>query len=394
MLHRALLSQPAAAPAPRAAEAPFPAWMIPATRISWYVGSASIPGMSQSAVQDDNGNWVDPQTGRRYANADNPATAGAGVLQFDLLQASNNFVAVSARNWLTLDVNGSLTSSFITGYAGDARSIGDYWMNPAVLLAMPEQNEGGLIVRRRDYPLNGRNYKAIAIQNSAGGSYQRMTYDLETGLLLVGSGRTVGAAQRQIGPNGQIFTGEGVTTITSTVLQDLRQMQLPWANDPAPNFVRQNWQAQYKGTHATAIPGTEGLNIPPSQLDVVATATRVDERAVVLKYQTSVQAPYAQPQQSETARCTGAAMIGGLWINPRSLAQLQPGAVIDEDRITRVRTSFVGVQNNIATIVEQSVNDSMAYSYDMQSGLLVGAASQQKSGVATMTAQVQLVGQR
>lgn len=372
----------------------FPAWMKPGVRVTWYVGSASIPGMSSAAVQDDNGNWIDPQTGQRYANVDNPSTGGAGYLQQDILQASDNFIATSARNWLMLDTNGVLTSGPITGYVGDAQALGDFWIHPAKLAAMQEQDQGGLRIRRLVYPLNGRNFNAIAIQSTAGGGFTRTTYDLETGLLLVGSGRTVGKAQQQIQPDGKVWTGGGVTTITSTVLQDVREMKLPWATDPAPAFVRDGWQLQYAGTQQTAIPGTEGLNIPASQLVIEAATRQVGRFAVAMNVRSSLQMPYSQPQQGEVLRCYGSGMVGGLWMNPQSIQRLGPGEVVDEDRITRVRTTFQGVQNNLAVIAEQGVNDASSYYYDLQSGMLVGVTAQQKSGVATITTQVQLRGQR
>lgn len=372
----------------------FPAWMKPGARVSWYVGSASIPGMSQTAVQDDNGNWIDPQTGQRYANADNPSSAGAGILQADILEASREFVAATVRNWLMVDVNGALSAGPITGWVGDGKALGEYWIHPAQLAAMPEQNQGGLLVRRRDYPLNGRNYNAVVVQNSAGGGFSRYTYDLETGLLLVASGRTVGAAQQQIQPNGNVFTGAGVTTITSTVLQDVRQLQLPFTDDAAPRFVQKGWQAQYRGGQRTSIQGVEENLVPTFSLSIDLTVERMGSRAAAVKYNTSLQLLNNPPQQSQIVRCTGAATIGGMWLNPASLQRLQPNAVIDEDRITKVRTVFQGVQNNVATILEQGPRDATAYYYDMQSGLLVGVSAEQTNGVGTTRTQVQLAGQR
>ena len=56
----------------------------PGTRITWYLGSATLNGVRSQLVQDDKGNWVDPQTGQRFSDQENPNAAGAGYLQFDI----------------------------------------------------------------------------------------------------------------------------------------------------------------------------------------------------------------------------------------------------------------------------------------------------------------------
>ena len=95
-----------------------------------------------------------------------------------------------------------------------------------------------------------------------------------------------------------------------------------------------------------------------------------------------------RPQENAVDRVAGAATTMPAWIGPATLAKLRPGTVVDDDPVTRFRTTFVGVQGGVATVVEEGPYDRYQGHYDVATGLLVGATSAQQNGVGQTQIQV------
>ena len=71
-------------------------------------------------------------------------------------------------------------------------------------------------------------------------------------------------------------------------------------------------------------------------------------------------------------RCFGSyTYVGGLSASPKALAAMQPNELLDEDKITGYRTTFAGVRDNVALIVETSPHETTEVAYDRQTGRLV-----------------------
>jgi hypothetical protein len=65
------------------------------------------------------------------------------------------------------------------------------------------------------------------------------------------------------------------------------------------------------------------------------------------------------PTDTRFSRCFGSAMFGGLWVPPAALRELRPNQVLDDDRVTKVRTTYGGVQGNAAVVVERGQRDTV-----------------------------------
>ena len=380
--------------APLPADAAVPEWLKPGTRVTWFVGSAQIPGVSSTLEEDENGNWVDPATNRRYSEQRSAGSGGAGFLQMDFVHAGPDGVAAEAHNHMLMDAtNGNTMSGFTTGYVGDLSALGDYWVNPARLAQLKVGRDGGVQILRGPYPLEGRVYQSVSIKTTTPSGYTRYTYDVVTGLCLVYSASTVGRATQTIDPtSGQVSPGAGAHTIVHTRLLGVRDLRLPWAAQPMPAWLKQGGRLEYSGTYGTVIPGAE---VPPQRLDLAVSIDRLTPGFGVAKLYSRLAPLYGnQPTESTSDRVVGGALMAPLYIAPAILRRLPADTVLDEDPITRVRTVFAGVQNNVATVVQRGPLESSQFGYDLDSGAMVVSGSQTQQGPATVQIQLRLAGRR
>jgi len=370
------------------AAASLPSWMQTGTRVTFYSGSASLPGVTTTLVEDDQGNWVD-QNGRRYSTQDQAGSAGAGYTQYDLAYVGDDGIAAQMNNYVFMDAQlGTTVLTTTQGYVGDRNGLGDVWIHPARLAAMQEQETRGFRVRRLRYPLNGREYDAITTQSTSAGGFMRTTYDLETGLLLVLSSSTVGRSVLTPNPNGTSSTAAGVTTIVSVRLIGVRRLQLPWAQQALPPWLQAGSQWHYRGTSRNSL--AEGL-LAPWAFEAVIGIDRREPHFATAKVTTRLDyGTGAAPQESASERVVASGLIGGLYVDPAVLERLQEQQVIDEDPVTRRRTFVAGRDGGTVTIRESGPLDLGSWTYDTRSGRLVGIGAQQRQGPATITIEAQI----
>lgn len=370
--------------APRgAAIAGFPEVLQPGLRVTYYMGSATLPGTRTQLVPNPDGTWTDPQ-GRKYSPQDIPSTGGGGFTQYDFVQVAQDCVAANATTFTFADANlQTTTRTSVQAFTGDGNGLGDVWLPPARLQAMVQQGTA----RRIQYPLDGRTFDAVIDDNRNANGFIRSTYDLATGLLLVYSSATTGAGVAT--PNGNTSTtGAGATTITSVVLRSVRQVQTPWNGQHLPEWLRQGSQYVYGGSIANSL--GEGVVAPWRFASQVAVTRRVGDCALLhiatqLDYGTG-----AAPQQGQSDRVQGPGSTTPLCIDPQRLRGLQQGQVLDQDPITHWSLTFAGSDGRYAQIVEQGPLDQQSFTYDLQSGMMVATTQVQKQGPATIRTELQL----
>ncbi|MBL9080001.1 MAG: PDZ domain-containing protein [Planctomycetes bacterium] len=378
---------PAAAPTPGPAGAigDLPAWLRTGARAIYFAGTATLPGVSTQLVPADDGSWVDGN-GRRYREDAVPSTGGGGLNQYDFVHVAPDCIAANLTSLVYADAGlQTVTRANVMAMVGDANGLADLWLPPAKLRAMAEQESPGQRVRRTRYPLLGRTFDAIVVQTRADSGYQRYTYDLDTGLMLVFSASSTGAAV--LTPNGdRAQTGAGATTIATVMLRDLRQLNLPWADQRAPQWLQDGQRFVYTGTLRNSL--AEGL--PPWRYEFTAAVQRRAGPAVLAQVTSSVDYGTGQAVPLEGSRVYGPGTVGNLWLDPSKLQGLQAGTVIDRDPTTGWQIAFVGSDGRHATIAEQGPLDQQSYTYDLQSGMLVATASRQQQGPATIAIDLQL----
>lgn len=365
----------------------FPAWLRPGARATYFSGVATLPGVSTQLVPDDNGGWRDGN-GRSYREDQVPGTGGGGYTQYDFVSVTPDCLGVMMSIHTFADAGlQQTTQTSSQPLLGDRNGLTDLWVPPAKLRALVEQQGGGLTVRRVKYPLNGRTFDAVVTQSKSDSGYQRYTYDLDTGLLLVFSASSTGAnVATRVG--NQIQQGAGGTTITSVVLRNVRTVQLPWTGQQAPQWLQQGKRLDYAGSlknslaEGTLAPWRYGLGLEVTERRGDCTIAKLQS---MLDYGTG-----AGPQTQDFQLLYGPASFANLFLDPRALQRLQRGQELDRDPVTGRRLVFVGSDGRTATIAEQGPLDQQSYSYDLQSGVLVATTLQQQQGPATITTQLQL----
>ena len=385
----AFIATLAAASASAAEPSPVPEWLKPGARVSYFQGSATIASDGQILVQDDKGNWVNV-AGQKFAVKDNPGTGGGGFTQLTIVAADARVVAAEMRTFVLIDPKGGRVSFASVGaLVGTPAALSDYWLSPASLAARPDSNEGGLSVHRMPYPLGGRTYNAIVVEMRSGTSYQRSTYDLETGLLLAASTSAVGAGGFVPNPNGTSSMKAGGSLITSTVLAGVRQLKLPWGDDARPEAIVRGARFDYRGTYSTVVAGS-----PPVSQAITTNLTFGEPGAQWAQARFGVALASllgGPPQTSVSDRVLGSWMTMPGWLQPKTIARLAPGTVVDEDPVTRFRTTYLGVRGDSAVVVEEGPFDRVEAAFDVRSGVLAAANNVQQNGLGQTQVRVERV---
>ena len=136
---------------PAAATAGAPPCIKPGTRLTYFGMSASIPGEYKQLVQDENGHWVDKNTGQRYGQQDVPSASGAGYNVVHVGHVGDGIVQVSSKLY-TLDTTTSrYMFSMGSGLVAHAGCAADYWIHPDVLKQVQEINSQGVKILRMPY---------------------------------------------------------------------------------------------------------------------------------------------------------------------------------------------------------------------------------------------------
>lgn len=360
-------------PRPGAGRA-LPEFLRPGLRISYSGGSSIVAGVGSKLIpaKDGKGRWVDPVTGKSYNEEDTKNSGGVGITQIDILYADEKVIVADVRNYLMVDLQKKLVSlSGATGITGTAGSLGDYWLNPATLARLEEGRTGQGRVTRLRYTADGREYDAVGIENDLANGYSHKIYDRVTGLLLSDSNATAGDSVSTINPvTGQTGKGKGSTVISHARFIGTRQVDLPWAKEPPPQWAAARGQRlELSGGYTAVLPSGP---LPGFPMSLTFEVDQPVGPAVVVKMTTRQGIGDNLPvQESTVARCFSAAGRGCLWLSPRVAQQLKPNTVIDEDAVVQYRTTYMGTQNGMAIVVEQGPLDVSQYGYDLRSGMLV-----------------------
>jgi hypothetical protein len=171
----------------------------------------------------------------------------------------------------------------------------------------------------------------------------------------------------------------------------VRDLALPWVKQGMPPWLEPGRRMHYRGTYSNSL--AEGL-LPPWGFEALVAVDRVTRGFATGSLVTRLDFGTGTPQESRSAIVSGAGVLGALFVDPAVLGRLAPGQVIDEDQITRRRTSVVGRDAGHVTIGEAGPIDSALWTYDTRTGMLVGVGAQQQQGPATITMRAQLADPR
>ena len=362
-----------------------PAWMKPGARASFWAGSASIASAGQILVPDPEGNWVSKSTGQKFAAADNPGAGGAGYQQFTIANMTGDTVVADFKQYLWNPETRACTIAIASGSVVSMRDGGELWQPPAKLAAMQPGNANGVRIVKGPYPLNGKTYNAVSICTATDSGGTRYCYDLDSGLLLSFGSATTGAGGMTPGPNGQSGWAAGNTMIVQILFVGVRQTNLPWTGQQAPRDLAQVRAVDFAGTYATAVANAGQVTWP---LTIHWDVTKVDE--ISLQLRTTMKVDYGNngmPQQPAVADRAGGTSL--LWVDPRALAQLRPGQVLDEDPVTNIKTTVAGGENGMIAVMEEGATEKSVMAYNQQTGMVQAMSLQTQNGLGTTVIQVQ-----
>lgn len=380
---------------PAAVNSGAPPIIRPGTRLVFYGASASIPGSYQQLVQDDNGNWVNDKTGKKYAVRDMPGTAGMGYSMVRVGYTDRHAVAISASDYLLDPTTNIVSYTGGGGMVSNAGCASDYWVHPEVLKKVQQMNQDGVRIVRMPYAINNKRYNAIRFQVENAQGYQAYVYDLDTGLMIFHGSRTQGSRvlTPPIGttPGQQAGTGAGYTMLVNGWIMEVEQVNVPWANDPMPEWVKQFKQLQYQGVQRTAMP-----NMMPFDRQMQININVAARGAGWVRYRgaMTVVAQGFPPEQGQTDGACGNASIGGLWIPPQGLARLKQGQVLDSSNVLQIKVVVSSVNQGQVTISEIGNQHRSDLTYNANSGVLAAMVLTQRVGMATTTTSVRLTGQQ
>jgi hypothetical protein len=346
---------PVPVPVPKAAgKSPKVATVVqPGMRLTFFLGSSST------------------QTGAVPAKPnDVTATAGAGYTQVNILDVTNGQATLEVRQYVPSTSLNTVFAATTTGSVVSAEEGGDgYWRSPAGLAAMKDQAKGDETVVRLKYPLEGTNYNAIRITTKTATSTMQNTYDLDSGVLL------------SYGFNG---TGaNGSAQVVQMLFKSARQVRFPWIGQRPTAAVTGLKRLRFSGQYVTTVDSAYTSTSPLTQdWDV----SKVDGASVQMLQTTTLTLPGAAPNQTKANQVVA---LSGMWIDPKILASLRAGQVLDDDPITHGRMKVLGSQNGTLVISEQNEIQAGASAYDLKSGLVTALQSQLRNGIGTTTVYLQ-----
>lgn len=382
----AIYNSPLLLMVPEAKNLPAPDWVKPGTRITFYGMAGSTPQGGYTMDKDSNGQWVDPATGERYSKNEAVGAGGEGFGQMDVISVGPQGVAISTNLYTIIQPGNppTLLHTPLGGMVAAAAGPADLWVHPAILQKAHQFHTPNFFILRGDYPIGQTKYPCLCIVSRNPNAYSSHAYDLNTGVLISSTVVSEGKMMNVHLPNEDPQRGNKGTTIVKFV--SIRQLKTPgidganppWvANLRAMHFVG---QCQYVNQYDPSIQMAF-----PARMDV--TFDKRGENWCGFTAQSMSQIQGAPPQQSVLKGMCGPA--GAFWIDPRALANLQPGQVLDEDPVTHIRTAVVGAdaQRIAIAITGPGVGGQMMY--NRQNGMLIGIVSRQQSTGMTTSLQLQ-----
>ncbi len=349
-----------------------PDWVQAGTLLTHYGATASIAASYYTYVEDPEGTWEDPATGKRYRRTDEgdgggdmPTAASQAFTQTEVLAVEGTDVVISTTLY-SIDL---LANRYTLTPMGGARQAGTLvdgaWVNPDALQQALVTGYGDYLVLHGPYVLGDATYDALSFIAQGGGAYLSATYDLVSGALLAMNSSTKGADAPVHGP---VDNPQGNTQLALTKIAGVRQRSLPGMGAPPPSWVAPGQQLAYSGTYTQVNPVDPGSGPWVYPMQSTITFGEVGSTwAAFTNHDVIVVNGYEQP--NDGAGVTGA--TGPYWYAPAALAGMSPGDLLDEDPITAARITVESVDPTLIVLAMGMDGVTVRTGYDRDSGVLV-----------------------
>lgn len=343
----------------------YPAWLKPGTRLTYSMGSGVAPG------------------GKRLNVPGETDAAGAGVVQVTILGADARGVAAEEVTFNLFEATSdTVQSGKFSGLLGSPHKLGNYWIDPASLAQTPDRNDQAAKTWHLKWRIGEREVDAIGFQNADGAATSRYIYQIDSGLLLNYHSDVVHS------PRPGTPEVNGVVTMS---LVNVRETKLPWADTPVPAWVKNGGKLVMSGQWAFMTPGVPAL---PGQVRETFTFGEPSRQYVGASgVHEQVGFNGASPDRAEYVRCFGGGAGLPLWLDPRTLQNVQPGAMFDTDPITRHTLRFLGRQGNFLQLAYENPGERLVQTYDPNTGMTVGIDATRKAGAGSVDIHLRTEGQ-
>lgn len=369
-----------------------PPTIKPGTRLVFFGGAATIPGVRSKLVPDENGNWVNKTTGQKFAATDVQGSGGVGFTIARVSHVDREAVAINTTSYLFDPLNKTVSYTGGSGMVTNAGAAADYWVHPAVLKNIQPLNQGGVFIGQVPYVLGNRKFNAIRFQTESASGHTAYVYDLDTGILLFYGASAIGGDVLTPGVNGQqAGVGAGSTHLSHNMLVEVKDIDLPWKDAPVPAWVNQFRELRYDGSIVTAIQGVQPMTQPMS---IVMVPKARENGWLRLSSTVTTQVYGFPPTQSKNDGAAGAASLNGLWIAPQALAKLQLNQVIETNEHLKTKTLVTDIGRGYVTISEIGQLHRIDVGYDTNTGIMAGVTLKQQNQISLTTTQVRLSGQK
>ncbi len=374
-----------------------PDWVQAGTLLTHYGATASVAASHYTYVEDPEGTWEDPVSGKRYRRTDEgggggdmPTAASQAFTQTEVLAVEGTDVVISTTLY-SIDL---LANQYTLTPMGGARQGGTLvdgaWANPDALQQALVAGYGDYLVLHGPYVLGDATYDALSFVAQGGGAYLSTTYDLASGALLAMNSSTQGADAPVHGP---LDNPQGNTQLALTKIAGLRQRSLPGMGTPPPSWVVPGQQLAYSGTYTQVNPVDPGSGPWVYPMQSTITFGEVGSTwAAFTNHDVIVLNGYEQP--TDGAGVTGS--TGLYWYAPAALAGMSPGDLVDEDPITGARITVESVESvdlagsGVLVALTMAMDGvTVRTGYDRDSGVLVTLEINQ--AVTGSTVQLHLV---
>lgn len=361
-------------------------------RLMYYASSASLRGVRTQFVWREHCDplveecWEDASGNVVGATVDVPTPAGAGYTQVDLLYVDDTVCVGRVGNHLMDVTTGVLRSLGGSGFVSEGGCL-DYWASPQRLTALATPGVAGLRVLRGPYTLGRQTFDALSVTSTGPAGVSHTAYDALSGLLVVESTRTQGAAVTTLGPGNVPQAGAGGSLQTFSQLVGVTTVAGP-PQRPLPDAVARVSGLTYACSITTTMAGGPPLQVPCRQdAEVVQRAPGWLLLRVVRQQANVAGLP---PEVTESLEVITAGGVGGPFAAPDWLQGLSQGVVLDDDAITGIRLQVVEVDASSLVAVATSAAQRVTYVYDRGSGWLRTLVLEQDLGMSLTTVRLDL----
>ncbi len=362
--------------------APPPDWVRPGLRITYYTIAAVLPSEPYSYSLDEKGRWKDDH-GNKFKRNEMEKSGSHGLLQADILSLNEKSVAALMVFFMFDGANTSAPLRKLeSGFVANAATCGDLWIHPEVLKELLEESKD-LTLTRVSKEIDGTTYDAVQIISNRRQGRGVWVYDLKSGILLYSSDVTVtaGTATKQ-----NTLLSPPSTVVRFNTFKSTRFVDVPWANQPPPPWLRTVRRIDFRGEFKV-----EQQGYPSGQGMVFNTGLQVIGRgADYLHLKVEAQGGPPGGLDDSQFRVNGNRQLCGLWIPPQGLAQLRPGQVLDRDPLTKLTTSVKAVDGQKVVFELSSPLQEGQLTYRRSDGMLIHAVVRESLGVPGMSNAIEL----